>query len=304
MKKLVIVGGGFVGGTCYQAFSKLNNWDVQVYDLHPEESYLTKNWIRPGEIRWAESIKAVSDADLVFCAVPTPMIEETGECHIGIVESVIKDVRVHNQSCWICIKSTVPPGTTQRLYSKYKGICFNPEFLTEKNAFLDFVELPYQIIGYPEFMPGLTDSLDCTIEQLYLDATEQNLLRGGEAIFSVTSTEAEMVKYMRNTYLATRLSFFNEMKQICDALEIDYIQTKYWTGLDARVGNHYNSVDPANRGFGGHCLPKDLGALIYLAKRVNVNPSVLEGARAKNLEVRDDRDWEQMENRAILRKNK
>lgn len=298
MKKLLCVGAGFVGGTCYKVFSQLENWDVRVCDLNPEESFLKKTF--DGEIKWTEEPFA-KEADLIFLAVPTPMVEETGECFTKFVEDAIASLRKYNQDNWICIKSTVPPGTTQKLHEKYKRVCFNPEFLTEANALNDFINLPYQIIGSPELMEGIMDGIDNPIFDLYGNCAHEGLLniRSG-AVLEISSTQAEMVKYLRNCYLSTRLSFFNEMKQICDKLDIDYAATAYWAGLDERVGSHYNRVDPQNPGFGGHCLPKDLSALVALSRKLGVDPKVLKAVRDKNDEVRQMRDWESMENRAVI----
>lgn len=315
-RKVLIVGAGFVGGTAYRAFSLVDGWTVQVYDKNPTESLLQREFdedveatandpftlVQYESIHWASSIKDASDAGLVFVAVPTPMNEETGECYTGIVESVIKEVRSVNQESWICVKSTVPPGTTQKLNDIYKRVCFNPEFLTEKHAWSDFINLEYQIIGYPELMPGIWDSLECPLEDLFHDCYEQGIL-ACSATLDMSSTQAEMVKYTRNSYLATRLSFFNEIKQICDQLDVDYRQMKYFAGLDKRVGNHYNEVRETDPGWGLSCLPKDLNALKFLAKSKGVNPLMLEAAWQKNLEVRKDKDWEKMEKAIFKEKN-
>lgn len=307
-KNLLIIGAGFVGGTCYKVFHQLENWNVSVHDLKPEDSFLFKTFPEdfPGsEISWASFGESpdqlIKDADLIMVALPTPMVEETGECHTGILESAIKNVRRVNQRTWICIKSTIPPGTTQKFHEKWRNICFNPEFLTEANALNDFVNLHYQIIGSPYLMDGVCDSVDNPIFDLYGDCTAQGILpiQPG-ALIEVHSSMAEMIKYTRNCYLATRLSFFNEMKQICDKLEIDFEAMKYWAGLDRRIGQHYNKVREGSPGFGGHCLPKDINALIYLAKENGVSPLVLEGVWNKNAEVREDKDWEKMKDRAVI----
>ena len=118
----------------------------------------------------------------------------------------------------------------------------------------------------------------------------------------MSATELEMVKYTKNTYLATRLSFFNEIKQICDKLDVDFNFVKSVAGLDERVGNHYNTVNEDNPGWGGHCLVKDINALIYLEKSLGIDPKVLQAVADKNLEVRKYRDWEKQEGRAVIKK--
>lgn len=288
MKKISIFGAGFVGGTSYKAFSQLDDYEVYQYDKDPLRSKCT--------------LEEACSADIIFACVPTPMDTKTGECHTGIVESVIKQIREKNTEALICIKSTVPPGTTENLNKKYRSVCFSAEFLTEANAYSDFVNQPYQVIGFPS---RVRKHLRKSIVNLFRDflihfGHAANRQDAGLKVVQMSATELEMVKYTRNTYLATRLSFFNEIKQICENLDVDFNFVKSVAGLDKRVGNHYNVVDEDNRGWGGHCLPKDLNALKYLANSKNVKTSVLDGVWKKNLEVRKVRDWEEQEGRAVI----
>lgn len=309
MKNLLIVGAGFLGTTLYRAFLRLKDWNVQIHDKNPEESKLQKN-LNSGDIHlgfednndprvpnWA-SMDAASEADLVFVCVPTPM-KSNGECCTDIVESVISEIRSINENCWICIKSTVPPGTTQRMHDQYGNVCFNPEFLTEVNAFHDFTTLPYQIIGYAETIPNVYDSIGCPIRNLFESANSEGLI-DATSILEFSAKTAEMIKYTRNCYLATRLSFFNEIKQICDKLDIDYEQMSYYAGLDSRVGNHYNRIYENEPEFSGVCLPKDLNALIYFATELGVDPKVAKAVWAKNVEVAKRRTWEKEKGRAVI----
>jgi UDPglucose 6-dehydrogenase len=285
-KTIGVVGGGFVGGTCYKVFSKLEGYDVRLYD---KDLTRTKN-----------TLKEVAECDVIFVAVPTPMDVSTGQCHTNIVERVIADLRNLNTESYIVIKSTVPPGTTENLNFSYGKIWFSPEFLTEARPYEDFVSLPYQILGIPtkeefEKNPGNQ------VFEAFQEANRQGIIIS-DHLHVCNSRIAEMVKYTRNTYLATRLSFFNEIKQICDALDVDFDFMKNLAGLDPRVGHHYNKVEDGNEGFGGHCLPKDLNALRYIALKNGVDTDVLNGIWNKNLKVRKVRDWEQMEGRAVIKK--
>lgn len=288
MIKIGIIGQGFVGGTCYEAFSKLEGYEVFAYDKDPERS--------------KSSFEEVVECDVIFVAVPTPMDSVTGECHTNIVDKVITQIRAKNKDSYIVIKSTVPPGTTERLNFSYDKIAFSPEFLTEADAYNDFVNLPYQIIGYSE-ESQIDDSGFQLIGNIFIDAHRQGVMRS-KRIHSISARAAEMVKYTRNTYLATRLSFFNEIKQICDKLKISYDQLRYYAGLDGRVGNHYNEVKKGDEGWGKSCLPKDINALIFKAKELKIKPMVLEAVWEKNLEVipEDKKDWEQMPGRAVIKK--
>jgi UDPglucose 6-dehydrogenase len=121
-----------------------------------------------------------------------------------------------------------------------------------------------------------------------------------------------MVKYLINCFFATKVSFANEMAQICEALElkglnVDYDKVVEYASYDKRLGpTHWKVPGPdGDRGFGGHCFPKDINALMYLAKSLNVDPKVLNGAWEKNQEIRKDRNWERQIGRAVsFKKNK
>jgi UDPglucose 6-dehydrogenase len=118
------------------------------------------------------------------------------------------------------------------------------------------------------------------------------------------SRTAESVKYFTNCFLATKVSFANEFKQICDHIEVDYDKVVEYALYDSRIGRtHFSSPGPDGKpGFGGSCFPKDLNALIHFAKQLEVKPTVLESVWQKNLEVRPEKDWEQLQGRAVTKK--
>lgn len=326
MKTLSIHGAGFVGSAAYEAFWPLGGpwnhymaefrgksfeireraakWHIAVYDKDEENCLLRKNNpIIPaltGSNVYFSSEEHALQSELHFVCVPTPMRED-GSCFTGIVESVISNIAKHNKDCDIVIKSTVPPGFTKKMSKIHERVFFNPEFLTEANYLEDFKSLPYQFIGSPN---GLKSEL---LEQLYKDAfalAEPNKVHGGNMILRCDSSEAEMVKLTRNCYLATRLSFFNEIKQICDKLEVDYDNVRIKAGMDDRVGSHYSKVPgpDGKLGFGGSCLCKDINDLMTVANDLGVDPKTLKGVWDKNLEVRPERDWEQLSGRAVVKK--
>lgn len=291
-----IFGAGFLGTSCYKAFSQIKGWNIIVWDKYPDNSLLKKQ-VPDANFDYYDA-KKIYQADIHFVCVPTPMIKETGECYTGIVKEVIDKISKHNKNgSDIIIKSTVPPGTTKKFNKKVGRVFFNPEFLVERTAYQDFINLPYQIIGNP----GRSKS-DLLI-RLYKDAYEQGIMKGGQEILECDSSVAEMVKLVRNCYLATRLSYFNEIKQICDKLNISYDEMKQLAGLDERVGNHYNMVPgPDGKcGFSLSCLPKDLNDLMYLARSLDVDPKVMSGVWQKNLEIRPEKDWEE-QGRSIIEK--
>ena len=121
-------------------------------------------------------------------------------------------------------------------------------------------------------------------------------------IIKTDSTHAEMVKYLTNSFLATKVSFANEIYQICDKLNIDYDKVVEYATLDDRLGkSHWNVPGPdGDFGFGGHCLPKDLSALIYLAMNLHTETNVLNAVEETNDVVRKNRDWENMKGRAVV----
>ena len=116
------------------------------------------------------------------------------------------------------------------------------------------------------------------------------------------STIAEMVKYFTNTFLSTKVSFANEMKQICDEINIDYDKVVEYATYDNRLGkSHWAVPGPDGKlGFGGSCFPKDINALIHLAGQLDLCPDVLLGVWEKNLEVRPEEDWKKLKGRAVV----
>lgn len=284
MKSIGVIGKGFVGGTLCKVLEQMPiKYELKIFDLNPNLA------THPEQETMA--------CDVVFVCVPTPMILETGDCYTDFVRQVVAKIRTIRDDNWVVIKSTVPPGTTQSLDFSYGRICFNPEFLTEANAYQDFISLPYQIIGVCCDPP--TDAYP--VAEIFLNAFSHDLMKCAQ-IYYLPATDAEMIKYIRNTYLATRLSFFNEIKQICDKLSVNFNQAKWFAGLDERVGQHYNRIDEDEPEFSGSCLVKDINALIYLAKKLDIDPKLLNGVWEKNLEVAKKRTWETLLNRAVLKK--
>lgn len=291
--KAVIIGAGFVGGTLYKAIHKLEDYEISIYDKDKENCKLAKE---VENIQWADLIREMN-ADIYFICLPTPMVVDVGAADLSLITHWVNNLTNNARgAAEIVIKSTVPPGSTKNYNNTYGGgIFFNPEFLTEKNALNDFINLPYQIIGSSgHAKPRKT-------KKLFEDAYKQGLLKCKD-IYETDATTAELVKYTRNCYLATRISFFNEINQICENLNISYDDVKNLAGLDERVGNHYNVIDKDEPEFSGHCLPKDINALIYKMKSWGLKPTLLEGAWNKNLEVAKKKTWETMEGRAVTNK--
>jgi len=289
--RIGIVGQGYVGTALKEGMSQ--HYDVETFDIN--SNLRTKNSVR-------DLIKSVS---MTFVCVPTPM-KKDGSCDTSIVESVVKDIDEAQQWCLdsmlnhgiepvekrtiIIIKSTIPPGTTNKLNKKYKNvqIVFNPEFLTEANFIEDFKNQDRIIVGGPR--PASTK-----VRQLFYKAfPKAHIIKTG-------SMTAEMVKYMTNTFLATKVSFANEMKMICDELNIDYDKVVEYSTYDERLGkSHWSVPGPDGKlGFGGSCFPKDINALISLSKDMRLYLHTLQSVWKTNLKVRPEKDWEELKGRAV-----
>lgn len=269
-----IIGQGFVGNAIYQKFK--DYYEINTYDLD--------------ESKCNSSEQETLDNDIVFVCLPTPMNPD-GSCNVSLVESAIKRCSEFGITKTVVIKSTVSPGTTARINSLYPNmdIVFNPEFLTERNAVKDYENQSRIILGGPR--PSTT-KLKRIFSKVFPKAH----------IVKTDSTHAEMVKYLINTFLSVKVSFANEIYEICDAINIDYDKVVEYATYDERLGDSHWNVPghDGDFGFGGHCFPKDLAALIHLAENLNVTDNVLSAAEQTNTQIRTYRDWEQMKGRAVL----
>lgn len=268
-----IIGQGFVGNAIYQKFK--DYYEINTYDLDSSKCN--------------SSEQETLDNDIVFVCLPTPMNSD-GSCNVSLVESTIKRCSEFGITKTVVIKSTVSPGTTARINSLYPNmdIVFNPEFLTERNAVKDYENQSRIILGGPR--PSTT-KLKGIFSKVFPKAH----------IIKTDSTHAEMVKYLTNTFLSVKVSFANEIYQICEGLNVDYDKVVEYATHDERLGkSHWNVPGhDGDFGFGGHCFPKDLAALIHLAENLNVTDNVLSAAEQTNTQVRTNRDWEQMKGRAV-----
>jgi len=278
-----IIGQGFVGSALREGFGIAYN--IETYDKFLKEKSTVTNL----------NILC-KKCEFIFVCVPTPMRRD-GSCDLNIVNNIVKEINEYDYGNTLIIKSTVPPGTVQRLNeetSKNLSIVFNPEFLTEANAINDFKNQNRIIIGGPR--PATS-----RVKRMYQKAFPN------VPTIKTSSTIAEMVKYVTNTFLATKVSFANEIFQICDKFEIDYDKVIEYARYDKRLGQSHWAVPgpmPATDGtfkygFSGSCFPKDLNALIHVAKDLGLNPIMLLATWHKNLEVRPEKDWEQLKGRAI-----
>jgi UDPglucose 6-dehydrogenase len=274
--KVGIIGKGFVGNAMYECFK--DKFEVEVYDTQEEK-------------RTYNSLESLVDwADYLFVCVPTPMNED-GSCDTSIVESVVELIANLRKDKIVIIKSTVPPGTTKRLAEKHGlQMAFNPEFLTEANSVEDFRYQKMIVVGSDN------DDVNTKVWQLYykfITSTGAYM----PLMQSCTTTEAEMFKYVANTFLAVKVTFANEIKVLCDRIGVEYNNVANIAKLDSRLGaTHWKVPGPDGKlGYGGSCFPKDTNALVAFANSVGADLWVLTDAMYVNDELRETQYFKKIE---------
>lgn len=313
---IAVIGQGFVGGSLTTVFAE-RGFDVYAYDKSgryakgalPSHGDFAAGY--PSTIKELvldnEGGGTPGFSNVYFVCLPTPMFED-GAADLSIVESVLEELASIPGERIAVVKSTVPPGSTEAWNERFGPqelhVIFNPEFLTEANALEDMRNQNRIILGGPR--PWINE-----VKQIFQTAFPR------VPVIKTSSTTAEMVKYVTNCMLAVKVSFANEVAQICEALDkdgcnIDYDKVVEYAKVDRRLGDTHWSVPgpvPTHdgryvRGFGGHCFPKDINALMSVARQHGIDPKVMQAAWDKNLEVRapDDRDWEQQVGRAVSKR--
>lgn len=281
MNTVGVIGLGYVGTAVQKGFETIKK--VVTYDIQKE---CTEKSISD----------VVEQAQIVFICVPTPMNRD-GTCNIEIVRSVLRDIsQVDVLYKPICVlKSTVEPGTTDTLAQEFPNVvvCFNPEFLTERNYINDFISQVNITLGHSKTNSGLDIR---PVSNLYYERFPQS------QVWVTAAKEAEMIKYTANTLLATKVAFLNEIYQICNTVGINYNHIVKVLQLDSRLGTSHWQVPghDGKLGFGGTCFPKDLNALIQYSEQNNQPTPLLKAVWEKNLEVRPERDWEHDKGRAVV----
>ena len=273
-----IIGYGFVGRAMRQFECELNN--VLIYDINPE-------LCSPKNIS-IEHINSV--CDIIFICVPTPMNKD-GSCHLNIVENVISQLNKNK----VIIKSTVPVGTSKRLECS-----FSPEFLTEKNFMEDIKNCNNWIFGINE--SNESHVLKSNITSLINNAYNCNKILNNEITY-LNTNEAELIKYFRNAFLATKVSFCNEISEFCKYKNIDYEIIRKYGASDDRINLHHTLVPGHDglTGFGGTCLPKDCNSLYHQMLNVNMKSYIIKNVLARNDEVdRKDADWKNDVGRTVV----
>ena len=268
-----VIGQGYVGTAIKLGFQ--DHYDVLTYDKFDL-----------GKSTHSKISDIVEETEVIFVCVPTPMRKD-GTCYTGIVEEVIREINETANDHIVVIKSTVPPGTTDKFNHEFSNVTviFNPEFLTEENFLDDFKNQNRIILG------GSRKGTN-KLRQIYSKVFPKAV------IVKTGDKHAEMVKYFTNCFLATKVSFANEMYSVCEQIGIDYDKVVEYATYDERLGKSHWAVPGPDEdfGFGGHCLPKDLSAIINEFETYGL----LEAVEEVNNQVREDRDWEHMVGRAVL----
>ena len=240
--KIGVIGKGIVGGAIYDGFRVVGH-EVTYYDTkHPHTT-----------------IDNVLNTEIVFICVPTKENDD-GSCDISIVNATVQLLVHANYQGIIAVKSTVIPGTTEKLINQYPTarICFVPEFLREKSALTDFVDL------HDVLIVGTTDtSLFDIVVKCHKYIPKHTI--------QVTPTEAEISKYFSNVFNALRITFANGMFDVCQKLGADYQQVFRAVTYRDTIQPDYLQSSAYTKAFGGHCLPKDSQAFALLVKDLKLD---------------------------------
>ncbi len=293
--KISIVGTGYVGlvsGTC---FAEIGH-QVHCIDIDPKKVALLKDAISPiyepgleellkknieaGRLEFSTDFDSVAQSQAVFLAVGTPSAAD-GSADLKYLYAAIDQVmEVMPEGLVIVIKSTVPVGTAQRVTEYIKSrthkafsLVNNPEFLKEGAAVNDFMRPDRIVLGTSD--PQAAE----TMKELYAP-----FVRQGHPIYTMSNLSAEMTKYAANCFLATKISFINEIARLCDATGANIDEVRKGITSDQRIGKHFLYPSP---GYGGSCFPKDVNALIKTAQEHDSPLRLIECTEKVNQEQRE-----------------
>ena len=262
--RLGVVGSGFVGGAVINGFKTPN---VELWVVDPKKSTTTLQQL------------AEVGPHLTFVCVPTP--ESTnGSVNVTIVDQVLADLNKFAYNGIVVIKSTITPDHLERFVQEYDlRIVYNPEFLTEANAHNDFINPAMQILG------GVWEECEI-VERAYVEFSKVKVV----PTFKTDIVSASLLKYTINSWLATKVTFMNELYHLHKASGANTSWEQFTDMLqrDKRIGDSHLRVPGPNGsfGFGGHCFPKDTAGLLSYADKNNVDLSVLSKVVETNARIR------------------
>ena len=279
--KIGVIGNGFVGKATTQL--RCNDIELMAYDINPEAC-------EPKGLK----LNDMNQCELIFISVPTPMSKD-GSCHLNIIESVLSDLKSINFQGFIILRSTVPAGTCDKL-----NVYFMPEFLTEKNFINDFINNKDWIFG---LLNGPRDEeFKLKISELFTLAFKNDRIKNNNLHF-ITNKEAEMVKMFKNCFLATKVSFCNEMYQFCEMKGINYENVRALAANDDRILHSHTKVPghDGSKGFGGTCFPKDTSSLRHEMHNSGMKPYIMDAIIERNEKIdRPEKDWKNNKGRAVI----
>jgi UDP-glucuronate decarboxylase len=271
--KIGIIGFGFVGKATY--LFQHPSFEYMIYDIDETKC-----------LPIGTTLQRIQTCDALFICLPTPMNAD-GSCQTSLIESVLQQLHHPN----IIIRSTIPIG----FCSQHK-VYFMPEFLTEANWKQDFIENQNWVIGLPE---GVSNNL--ILEKIIELSKEAGSIQSNQIVYC-KSKEAELIKLVKNTFLSTKVSFFNEVYDLSLFYQIDFQKVIEIVGLDSRIGStHMNVPNGGKRGYGGTCFPKDTNNFYSLFQQNNLKSYLLEANLKRNEFVdRFEKDWLKDFNRTVV----
>ncbi len=279
--KVGIIGAGFVGGAIARGFSLTA--DVRIFDLDSKKA--------------THTFDQVCQQDYIFLCLPTPMERvDGGQADLSIIRSVCEQICQRRRALvvdpLVIIKSTIPIGTTDQLCEQTGlRIIHNPEFLTARNADIDFLTPARTILGGDK-------ELTSQVAKIFADRFP------GNNILEMTAKESEAVKYVANCFFAVKVMYFNEVFLGLKNFDLNWKRVMDGVLTDGRIGISHCDVPghDGKYGYGGSCFPKDICALIYQLEEAGFDPMMLKACWEHNKKIRPEMDWGDIES-AVSRKS-